>query len=246
LDQPVIYEQESKTMFQPTLDTADGELPVNEEGQSLNGSHLEPRCRVCRNDALRPKVNDLLARGCGYALIVRALEVDNGKLDARDRVTIDSIRNHCARHFPVQNAAKASYREIIERRAQEAGVDFVNGVATALTPVAYFETILVKAYKTLVDSDTKVDASTGLAAAARLQAYMDAHSAQADIAAVYVKQNRIIAAIQEFVPPEEIPAFIARIEGGPQPQTEAAADRETTEVEEFDPDIGDDDDDELD
>ena len=106
----------------------------------MSEPHLEPRCRVCRNDAVRQKVNDLLAGAASYATIARTLEEENSKLDDRDRVTVDSIRNHCARHFPVQNAAKAVYREIIERRAQEAGVDFVNGVATALTPVAYFET----------------------------------------------------------------------------------------------------------
>jgi hypothetical protein len=26
-----------------------------------NGFHLEPRCRICRNDLVRTKVNDLLA-----------------------------------------------------------------------------------------------------------------------------------------------------------------------------------------
>jgi hypothetical protein len=113
-------------MFQPTLDTADGESYklVSEAAQSVNG-HLEPRCRVCRSDVLRPKVNDMLANGSSYAMVLRALEDDNSKLDARDRVTIDSIRNHCARHFPVQNVAKFTYREILERRAKEANVDFV-------------------------------------------------------------------------------------------------------------------------
>ena len=84
-------------------------------------------------------------------MIVRALAGDNAELDKRDRVTIDSIRNHSARHFPVQNVAKATYREILERRAQENGVDFVEGVATALTPMAFFETVMVKRYETLVD-----------------------------------------------------------------------------------------------
>ena len=42
--------------------------PVDEivESSALvprNGFHLEPRCRVCRNDVLRKKVNDLLASG---------------------------------------------------------------------------------------------------------------------------------------------------------------------------------------
>ena len=40
--------------------------PVDEimESSALaprNGFHLEPRCRVCRNDLVRKKVNDLLA-----------------------------------------------------------------------------------------------------------------------------------------------------------------------------------------
>jgi len=52
---------------------------------------LEPRCRVCRNDHLRKKVNDMLATGLSYTMILRALKDDNTKLDNRDRVTIDSI-----------------------------------------------------------------------------------------------------------------------------------------------------------
>ena len=82
----------------------------------INGFHLEPRCRICRNDSVRRKVNDLLATGAGYAMVLRALGEDNAKLDKRGRVTIDSIRNHCQRHFPVQHVARASYREILVRR----------------------------------------------------------------------------------------------------------------------------------
>ena len=126
---------------------------------------LEPRCRICRNDALRPKVNDLLAVGASYAMILRAIADDNTRLDKRDRVTIDSIRNHTTRHFPVQTVAKATYREILERRAEENGIDFVNGVATAITPIAFLETVMVKSYENLVDPDTKVDVSTGMIAA---------------------------------------------------------------------------------
>ena len=38
--------------------------------------------------------------------------------------------------------AKATYRDILERRARENAVDFVEGVATALTPIAFFETFM--------------------------------------------------------------------------------------------------------
>ena len=113
---------------------------------------------------VRKKVNDLLAAGASYAQIVRALAADNAELDQKDRMTVDSIRNHCVRHFPVQNVAKATYREILERRAKANGVDFIEGVATALTPIAFFETVMVKSYETLVDSDTKVDVHTGILA----------------------------------------------------------------------------------
>jgi hypothetical protein len=138
-----------------------------------NGFHLEPRCRICRNDQVRKKVNDMLATGASYAMVLRALGEDNAELDKCDRVTVDSIRNHTARHFPVQNVAKATYREILERRAKANGVDFVEGAATALTPIAFFETIMVKSYETLVDSDTKVDVNTGIVAAGRLQSLID-------------------------------------------------------------------------
>ena len=81
--------------------------------------HVEPRCRVCRNEQLCKKVNEMLAAGAGYTYILRALGADNACLDKRDRVTIDSVRKHCELHFPVQQAARATYRDILERRARE-------------------------------------------------------------------------------------------------------------------------------
>jgi hypothetical protein len=150
---------------------------------------LEPRCRVCRNDRLRKKVNDMLATGASYAMILRALQKDNDQLDTHDRVTIDSIRNHTARHFPVQNVAKATYRRILERRAQENGIDFVKGVATAITPMAFFETVMVKGYETLVDSGTTVDVNTGMIAAARLQALIESRASGTRIADLMVRRS---------------------------------------------------------
>jgi hypothetical protein len=67
----------------------------------------------------------MLALGVSYAGILRAHDDENTNLDPRDRVTIDSIRNHTSRHFPVQQIARATYREILERRAEQNQVDFV-------------------------------------------------------------------------------------------------------------------------
>ena len=41
------------------------------------GFHPEPRCRVCRNNQVRKKVNDMLASGASYAMVLRTL-VDDG------------------------------------------------------------------------------------------------------------------------------------------------------------------------
>ena len=70
----------------------------------------------------------------------------------------------------------------LERRARENAVDFVEGVATALTPIAFFETFMVKSYETLVDSDTRVDMNTGIVAASRLQAVIGSRDYSIDIA----------------------------------------------------------------
>jgi hypothetical protein len=45
--------------------------PFNELAMRIDGLPLEPRCRVCRNDEMRRKVNDLLSGGASYAMILR-------------------------------------------------------------------------------------------------------------------------------------------------------------------------------
>ena len=202
-------------MSQPALvdDVLDETVALNRLALRNNGFHLEPRCRVCRNDTLRIKVNDLLASGASYAMILRAVRDDNATLDIPDRVTIDSIRNHTTRHFPVQNVAKATYRSILERRAQDNGVDFVKGLATAITPMAFLETVMVKGYETLVDSGTTVDVNTGMIAAGRLQALIESRDGGTRIADPMAQMGRIIDAIHSTVPEELWPEILRKIDG---------------------------------
>jgi hypothetical protein len=162
--------------------------------------HLEPRCRVCRTEPLRTKVNEMLAAGAGYAYIVRSLAEDNARLDPCDRVTLDSVRNHTARHFPVQQVARATYRDILERRARENQVDFAEGVATALTPLAFIEVVMNKAFRKLVDDRTEVSVDTGLRAAEKLQALMNSRDYSAEMAEIRLQLARIIDAVKTTVP----------------------------------------------
>jgi hypothetical protein len=89
---------------------------------------------------------------------------------------------HCTRHFPVQNVARATYRDILERRAKENRADFIEGVATAITSIAFFETVMVKSYETLIDSETTADVNTGMVPASRLQAVIGVQRLQPRIA----------------------------------------------------------------
>lgn len=175
-------------------------VEVAEATRPDNRVRLEPRCRICRNDQARRRVNGLLARGATDAHILRTLETDNAGLAKRDRITIDSIRNHCGRHFPVQQVAGSIYREIVERRAREAQVDFVEGVATALTPLAFYEVTMAKAYRVLVDDGTEVTIEMGLRAAEKLQAALNGHQQTTDVNDVLVKLERIIEAVRSTVP----------------------------------------------
>jgi hypothetical protein len=144
----------------------------------------------------------------------------------------------------VQSAARAVYREVLERRAKETGVDFVNGIATALTPIGYLETVMVKGYETLVATDTKVDVQTAMVAAGKLQAYIDSHSGQQDMADIMVKMNRIIEAMRSTVPEELWPEIMRKLDGETGSSTDSIEVPEADDVEygpaEF---AGDDDDD---
>lgn len=165
------------------------------------GLALEPRCRICRNDTARQQVNTMLAQGHPYTAILRALEGHNEHLPKRDRVTIDSIRNHTQRHFPVQNTAHAAYREILERRAKDNGTDFISATGTAVTALAYLETLMVRGYQALIDENTVVTPMEGMKAALKLHElrHRDANPA-VEIDRMRGELDRIIAAIREVVP----------------------------------------------
>ena len=197
----------SEALATPLDDTVESSVLA-----TRNGFHLEPRCRVCRNDQVSKKVNDMLACGSSFAMVLRALGEDNAKLAKCDRVTIDSIRNHCGRHFPVQSFAKATYREILERRARENQIDFVQGVATALTPFAYFEVVMNKAFRSLVDDRTEVSVETGLRAAEKLQSVLDGRERGTDVLELKVALYQISQAVRSVVPQEMWAAIIAKLE----------------------------------
>ncbi|UYF96600.1 hypothetical protein OCS65_13000 [Rhodococcus aetherivorans] len=180
------------------VDEALGSVALTEGAHS---PRIEPRCRVCRDDYVRGTVNQMLARGASYAGIVRALAAEDATADEQ-RVTVDSVRRHCARHFPVQQTAAATYREVVERRARENRIDFAEGVAVALTPIAMFEVVMQKAFQNLIDDGTTVSVEIGLRAAEKLHAITQETSPSPDVPDLMVQLQRITAAVKAVVPRE--------------------------------------------
>ena len=112
----------------------------------------------------------------------------------------------------MQDAAKATYRQILERRAEQNGIDFVNGVTTALTPMAYFEVVMLKAFETLIDPDATVDVAAGMIAAGRLQALLPARDGESDLARLKAQVAQIGEAVRAAVPQEMWADIVAKLD----------------------------------
>ncbi len=141
---------------------------------------------------------------------------------------------HCTRHFPVQNVARATDRDIVERRAKENRVDFIEGVATAITSIAFFETVMVKSYETLIDSETTADVNTGMVPASRLQAVIGSNDYSREIAEMRVQVGMIAQAVRSVVPESMCAAIVEKLEQLLQ-QHSAALDVGTDDFDDDDP-----------
>ena len=112
----------------------------------------------------------------------------------------------------MEQTARASYRAIVERRAQENRIDFIEGVATALTPLAFYEVVMAKAFNALVDDGTEVSVETGLRAAEKLQSVLDGRERGTDILDLKVQLSQICNAIKSTVPQEMWGGIVQKLE----------------------------------
>ena len=73
----------------------DESVASTELALGTNGFHLEPRCRICRNDQVRTKVNDLLATGASYAMVLRAIRIRRPRLSAGTGLSAPDMDRIC-------------------------------------------------------------------------------------------------------------------------------------------------------
>jgi hypothetical protein len=70
-----------------------------------------------------------------------------------------------------------------------------------------------EAFRRLVDGDVDVSVDTGLRAAEKLQALIDARAAGADMASVLAQMDRIIDVMHTFIPSDRWPEVQAALRG---------------------------------
>ena len=86
-------------------------------------------------------------------------------------------------------------------------------MATAITPLAFLETVMVKGYQTLVDEDTTVSHRDGMDAALKLNEITRKDEGAMDRARTLADMGRIIEVVRTFIPAERWPEVQAALRG---------------------------------
>lgn len=203
----------------------------------------ETRCRVCQSQDSLDLVNTLLAHGLTYSAIIKCLRPVNATRRKNAQITKASLYWHQKNHFNTQEPARAIYRQIMEDRAREHELNFVEGATTAVNAMSYLETMMVKAYKKLTDENfDNVSVEMGMNAAIKLHEMTRKDAGLAEAAKSMNEMNRIIAAVKDVVPERYFNEILARLEGG-EGVIEASVEPDPEDDDEFDPDFDNDEDD---
>ncbi len=208
---------------------------------------IEPRCRVCRRPDVRVRVNEMLAGGYSLAAILDTLQPVNASLPHKSQITADSLHKHKVKHFNLARPAAALWRRILEQHAAESAA-FESGVVSLLTPAAFFTTMMQRGFETMINEATTVSVDQGFAAARELGKLVPQGDDELRWARAHAQLNRVLAAFKEL-PLEFREAVLAKVEGRPGPPPTSGGRLAviedggvTTDVEEYDPlDGGDDD-----
>jgi hypothetical protein len=209
----------------------------------------ETRCRVCQSQDSLDLVNTLLAHGLTYAAIMKCLKPVNAARRKNNQITKASLYWHCKNHFNTQEPARALYRQIMEDRAKEHELNFVEGTTTAVNAMSYLETMMVKGYKRLTDENfDNVSVDMGMNAAIKLHEMTRKDAGLTEAAKAMSEMNRIIAAVKEVVPERYFNQILARLDSGEGTagfiEAETLDEDEDDDDEEFDPGVPEEDDEE--
>lgn len=200
------------------------------------------RCRICRDDVLRPLVNKLLSLQLSYPTIMEMLEGINNNRPEDDRISKDSLWRHAHNHFDAQQPAISMYSQLAQKRAAQEGLDYETAIGSMLTPLAFYDTVMHKSYEELLRDAVKPTTAEGMAAAKFIHEATRKDAGMQEQAEMLAKINRLITTVRTIVPERYHGSIIAALEG-----REVEMPLEAEVVQEIAPaDVPDDDDDDDD
>lgn len=214
------------------------EILALSEDQRVDLFRPATNCRVCQTEGASEVANKMLSYGATYRDIMNMLAPLNTRRPKDEPITVASISNHARRHFPLEEAANAVYRKIVEKRAKEAEVDFINGVGGAVTALGFLEVVVQKGYENVIQEGVSVSPDTAVRAAKELASIEAQRNADdTDIAEVMVKMNEVIQAVREEADPETWERIRSRLSGeeSPAQSRQDAIEAEVEEVRGYDP-----------
>lgn len=191
------------------------EILALSEDQRVDLFRPAAQCRICQTEGASQVCNKMLSYGATYADVMSVLEPLNLRRAKNDKITINSIAHHARNHFPLEEAASAVYRKLVEKRAAEAEKDFINGVGGAVTALGFLDVVVQKGFENLIEEDVVVGVDTAIRAAKELAAIeAQRDSNDTDIADIMVKMDQVIKAVREEADPETWERIATRLKSG--------------------------------
>lgn len=216
------------------------------EDQRVDLFRPAARCRICQTEGAAQVTNKMLSHGATHADVMMVLKPLNLRRAKDDQITLNVIGHHARNHFPLEEAANAVYRKLIEKRAAEAEKDFINGVGGAVTALGFLDVVVQKGYENLVKEDVVVSPDTAVRAAKELAAIESQRDTDdTDIADMMVKMDQVIRAVREEADPATWARIVTRLNDEPEPHVRRQAIEAEVEEDEYpgvdpgDPDLAD-------
>lgn len=168
------------------------------------------RCVLCQAGVeVVTYANRLIVGGATYAETYRALAaINEGRVAAgHSEISYQTVMRHGRDHLPAKSAA---IREIVERRARAAQLDFEGGTSNIITQATFAEAVMVKAFQEI--STTEVTIGEGLQAAKFFNQLMMAERGNVGLETAFAELGYLIEAVKECVPQESWSKITAKIE----------------------------------
>lgn len=127
------------------------------------------QCKVCSSPH-RFEIEKELAAGRVYKRIVESLLIEDPDCDLSPKNLSDHYRNG---HMPLEVEAS---RRIVEKRAEQRGLDVAAGVDNLVDGVTLAETVVQKTFEAIQRGEIKPDMKDGLAAARLLETFAPAET----------------------------------------------------------------------